>query len=210
MGIGIGIGAGAGAGSGSGAACGTKSPCPKDSTGATGGPAGAWAGTSSEAERSARRERRTSGIGSAAAPGPPSGSPVSPSMTSSSGTSTTTLVPPKADGRNSIFSPCSEARRATTWKPRRMSSARASTSVRGGRLISSLAASYCSGSMPRPRSSISIASPRPTMAARTSTGVGGLEKVVAFSISSAITCATGPTARSDSHGWPSTSSMIRR
>lgn len=166
---------------------------------------GAWA-------RSAGRCRRASGIGVTAAL---SGSPESPSRISSPGTSTTTLVPPNADGRNSICRPIADASRATTWKPRRMSSPRASMSVRGGSsasaaAIRALAVSYCSGSMPRPRSSISIASPRPTTAARTSTGVGGLEKLAAFSISSATTCAIGPTARSESHGWPSTSSTMRR
>ncbi len=162
--------------------------------------------------RSAGRCRRASGIGLTAAW---SGRPESPSRISSPGTSTTTLVPPNADGRNSICRPIADASRATTWKPRRMSSPRASMSVRGGSsasaaAIRALAVSYCSGSMPRPRSSISIASPRPTTAARTSTGVGGLEKLAAFSISSATTCAIGPTARSESHGWPSTSSTIRR
>ncbi len=91
-----------------------------------------------------------------------------------------------------------------------MSSEWASTSMRGGRLISSLASASCSSSMPRPRSSTSMARPRLTLAARTSTGLGGREKLSAFSMSSASTWETGPTARSDSHGAPSRSSTTRR
>lgn len=82
--------------------------------------------------------------------------------------------------------------------------------MRGGSVISRLASSYCSGSMPTPRSSISTARPRPTRAAYTSTGVGGLEKPTAFSMSSASTWITRPTARSASHTRSSTSIWIRR
>lgn len=44
--------------------------------------------------------------------------------------------------------------------------------------------------MPMPRSSISTARPRATRDAVTSTGVGGLKKATAFSMSSASTCTT--------------------
>jgi hypothetical protein len=64
--------------------------------------------------------------------------------------------------------------------------------------------------MPMPRSSISIAIPRPTWEAVTSTGVGGREKDTAFSISSARRCTIGPTARSDSQVSPSVSIRMRR
>lgn len=42
------------------------------------------------------------------------------SVTSCCGMSTTTLVPPRADGRNDTFSPCLRARQPTTASPRRV------------------------------------------------------------------------------------------
>ncbi len=123
---------------------------------------------------------------------------------STEGTSTTARVPPYGEGRRVTWMSCRAASRATTNRPSRRSSPSAETSSSGGLARYSLSRSYSSWFMPRPRSSTSTASPLGTSCAETCTWVYGGEKVVPFSISSAIRWITSATAcpLSEARGTP--------
>ncbi|PSK61309.1 hypothetical protein B0E53_06791 [Micromonospora sp. MH33] len=127
-------------------------------------------------------------------------------VTSSSGISTTAVVPPYADSLSCTFTPCRSVSRLTTKRPSRAALARFSSDRSTMRRF---AAASSSAPMPRPRSSISMAKPLATIWPRTSTVVCGGEKERPFSINSASRWMTSPTARPVSETGPSGRTVTR-